>query len=199
MFILYLPFCSRPLWPARQSRLERMAEFQQRGEDLENNSAECKSLLQEAREQLAYLEERMKEGDEDEEREAELKKVQAKIKKLEEDEKSFEKLLEEHRREEKKLPWDVDTISKDGFSKVTRGHEVQSDLLGSWFTSCLTFFCRVYLTLSLHQRRMLGRKRWRPTRPLWRSMQKKSNTLVSKLCCLLCLPSCFHTLSHPTA
>ncbi|XP_030592920.1 hsp90 co-chaperone Cdc37-like isoform X2 [Archocentrus centrarchus] len=99
------------------SRLERMAEFQQRGEDLANNFAECKSLLQEAREQLAYLEERMKEGDEDEEREVELKKVQAKIKKLEEDEKSFEKLLEEHRKEEKKLPWNVDTISKDGFSK----------------------------------------------------------------------------------
>ncbi|XP_070684439.1 hsp90 co-chaperone Cdc37 [Pempheris klunzingeri] len=100
-----------------RSRLEKMAEFQQRGEDLENNFAECKRLLEEAKVRLKELEEGNKEGEEDEEREAELKKVQAEVRKLKKDEKSFEKMIEEHRREEKKKPWNVDTISQEGFSK----------------------------------------------------------------------------------
>ncbi|KAJ4944122.1 hypothetical protein JOQ06_012667 [Pogonophryne albipinna] len=75
-----------------RARLERMVAFQQRGEELENNISECKRLL-------------------------ELKKVQAEVKKLKKDEKSFQKMIEEYRREEKKQPWDVDSISKDGFSK----------------------------------------------------------------------------------
>ncbi|KAM9315061.1 hsp90 co-chaperone Cdc37-like isoform 1-T1 [Pholidichthys leucotaenia] len=95
-----------------------MAEFQQRGEDLENDSAECRRLLEEAQGRLAYLEERRKEcGGGDQELEAELKKTQGEVKKLEKDERSFEKLIKEHQKEEKKLPWNVDTISKDGFSK----------------------------------------------------------------------------------
>ncbi|XP_044043986.1 hsp90 co-chaperone Cdc37 isoform X1 [Siniperca chuatsi] len=98
-------------------RLERMAEFQHRGEDLENNFAECKRLLEEAQGRLKELEEGKREGEEDEEREAELKKVQAEVRKLKKDEKSFGKMIEEHRREEKKLPWNVDTINKEGFSK----------------------------------------------------------------------------------
>lgn len=102
----------------QQARLERMAEFQQRGEDLENNSAECKRLLEQAQGRLRELEEGRKEGVEDEEREAELKKVQAEVKKLKKDEKAFEKMIEEYQREEKKQPWNVDTISKEGFSKV---------------------------------------------------------------------------------
>lgn len=98
--------------------MERMAEFQQRGEDLENNSAECKRLLEQAQGRLRELKEGRKEGEEDEEREAELKKVQAEVKKLKKDEKAFEKMIEEYQREEKKQPWNVDTISKEGFSKV---------------------------------------------------------------------------------
>ncbi|XP_041790294.1 hsp90 co-chaperone Cdc37 isoform X1 [Chelmon rostratus] len=100
-----------------RSRLEKMVEFQQRGEDLETNFAECKRLLEEAQGRLKELEEGRKEGEEDEEREAELNKVQAEVRKLKKDEKLFEKMIEEHRREEKKLPWNVDTISKEGFSK----------------------------------------------------------------------------------
>lgn len=96
----------------QQTRLEKMADFQQRGEDLENNSAECQRLVKEAQKQLKKLE--MMERDDDEAREAELKRVQ-------DDEKCFEKLKEEHRREEGKLPWNVDTLSKDGFIKVNDG------------------------------------------------------------------------------
>lgn len=98
-----------------------MAEFQQRGEDLEINFAECKRLLEEAQGRLKELEEGRNVGEEDEEREAELKKVQAEVRKLKKNEKTFEKMIEEHRREEKKLPWNVDTISKEGFSKVRHG------------------------------------------------------------------------------
>ncbi|KAG7222569.1 hypothetical protein INR49_016166, partial [Caranx melampygus] len=101
----------------KEARLEKMAEFVQKGEDLENNSAECKRLLEEAQGRLRELEEAKKEGEEDEERDAELEKVQAEVRKLKKDEKAFEKMLEQYRREEKKLPWSVDTISKEGFSK----------------------------------------------------------------------------------
>ncbi|KAM9363760.1 hsp90 co-chaperone Cdc37-like [Symphorus nematophorus] len=113
------PFVDTPsLFRMRhRARLEGMVEFQQRGEDLENNLAECKRQLEEAQGRLKELEEGRKEEEEDKDREAELKKVQAEVRKLKKDEKSFEKMIEEHRREEKKLPWNVDTISKEGFSK----------------------------------------------------------------------------------
>ena len=98
-----------------------MAEFQHRGEDLEDNFAECKRLLEEAQGRLRELEEG---SEEDAEKEAELREIQAEVRKLKKDLKSFEKMMEEHRREEKKLPWNVDTISKEGFSKVKHGIRV---------------------------------------------------------------------------
>nr|XP_019964225.1 PREDICTED: hsp90 co-chaperone Cdc37-like isoform X1 [Paralichthys olivaceus] len=100
-----------------RARLERMAEFQQRGEDLENNLAECKRLLEEAQGRLRELEEGREEGEEDQGREAELKKVQAELRKLKKDEKTFANMLKEYQRELNKLPWNVDSISKEGFSK----------------------------------------------------------------------------------
>uniref|UniRef100_A0A667W8A6 Hsp90 co-chaperone Cdc37 n=1 Tax=Myripristis murdjan TaxID=586833 RepID=A0A667W8A6_9TELE len=102
-----------------RARLEQMAEFQQRGEDLENNLAECKRRIEEAQGRVRELEEGSKEGDEEEEedRKAELIKARAEVKKLRKDKQLFEKMMEEYRREEKRLPWNVDTLSKDGFSK----------------------------------------------------------------------------------
>lgn len=98
-----------------------MAEFQQRGDELENNYAECKRLLEEVQKHLEELE---KGGERDEERNSELKKIQDEFRRLKEDEKLFEKLIGEHRQEEKKLPWNVDTLSKEGFSKVRHSIEV---------------------------------------------------------------------------
>lgn len=95
-----------------------MAAFQQRGEDLQTNFAECQRLLEETQRRLRYLQDGMKDREADEEKEAELKKVQSEVEKLKQDEKSFQLLMEDHQREEKKLPWNVDTISKEGFSKV---------------------------------------------------------------------------------
>ncbi|XP_023257024.1 hsp90 co-chaperone Cdc37-like isoform X1 [Seriola lalandi dorsalis] len=100
-----------------RARLEKMAEFQQKGEDLENNFAQCRRLLEEAQGRLRELQQVKKEGEEDEEQEAELKRVQTEVRELKKDEKAFEKMMEQYRREEKKLPWNVDTISKEGFSK----------------------------------------------------------------------------------
>ncbi|XP_053184238.1 hsp90 co-chaperone Cdc37-like [Scomber japonicus] len=113
------PFVDTPsLFRMRhRSRLERMIDFQQRGEELEDHFAECKRFLEEAQGRLRELEEGRKEGEEDEEKEAELEKIQAEVRKLKKDKKSFEKMIEEYRREEKNLPWNVDTISKEGFSK----------------------------------------------------------------------------------
>lgn len=95
-----------------------MAEFQQRGDDLENNFAECKRRLEEAGGHLKRLEAGRSDGKEDEERDAELKKVRAVVEKLKEDQKSFGRLIREYKEEEKKLPWNVDTLSKEGFSKA---------------------------------------------------------------------------------
>lgn len=112
---------------SQQSRLDKFAEFQQRGEELENNFAECKRLLKDAQGRLEELEVGRKAGEEDEEKEAELRKVKAEVRKLKKDENSFEEMIEEHRRGKKRLPWNVDTISKEGFSKVRplhQGHKI---------------------------------------------------------------------------
>ncbi|XP_049576845.1 hsp90 co-chaperone Cdc37 isoform X1 [Syngnathus scovelli] len=95
-----------------RARLEKMAGFQQRGEDLESNLAECGRLLEEAERRLRAMEERKTEVEE-----ANLTSVRAEVKKLKKDKRLFEKMREQHKREEKRLPWNVDTISKDGFSR----------------------------------------------------------------------------------
>ncbi|XP_057700067.1 hsp90 co-chaperone Cdc37-like isoform X1 [Corythoichthys intestinalis] len=92
-------------------RLEKMAAFQQRGEDLESNLNECSKLLEEAQERLQVIKAR------NEVDEAELTKIRAEVKKMSKDKRQFEKMLEEHKNQEKRLPWNVDTISKEGFSK----------------------------------------------------------------------------------
>ncbi|XP_030001772.1 hsp90 co-chaperone Cdc37-like isoform X1 [Sphaeramia orbicularis] len=113
------PFVDTPsLYRMRhRSRLEKMADFQLRGEELETNLEKCKRKLEEAQGRLTELERESKDEEEDREREAELKTVQAEVRKLKKDAKKFEEMIQEYQREKKKLPWNVDTISKDGFSK----------------------------------------------------------------------------------
>ncbi|XP_055364899.1 hsp90 co-chaperone Cdc37 isoform X2 [Betta splendens] len=113
------PFVDAPsLFRMRhRTRLQKSSEIQQRGEDLRNNFAECRRLLDDAQQRLRALEEGRRAGDAGEEREAELRKAEAEVSKLKEDEERFEDLVEEHMREAKRMPWNVDTISKEGFSK----------------------------------------------------------------------------------
>lgn len=63
---------------------------------------------------------------------AEAESLRVEVMRLKKDEKSFERMIEEHKRQEKELPWNVDTISKEGFSKVSlRGNDPHK-LSDSW-------------------------------------------------------------------
>ncbi|XP_042171889.1 hsp90 co-chaperone Cdc37 [Oncorhynchus tshawytscha] len=99
-----------------QARVEKQVAFEEKGEELERNMAECKRRLEEVQYRVKELEqEGKKEGEE--ERKTALSKAQAEEKKYRKDQRLWEKKMEEHRREEKKMPWNVDTLSKEGFSK----------------------------------------------------------------------------------
>lgn len=126
-YFIYLFFTVIHCDLSQQSRLEKFGEFQQREEELKNNFAECKRLLKDAQGRLKELEEGSTGKDENVESEAELRRAKAEVRKLKKDENSFEKMIEEHRREKKRLPWNVDTISKEGFSKV-RSSSASQDL-----------------------------------------------------------------------
>ncbi|XP_048847015.1 hsp90 co-chaperone Cdc37 [Brienomyrus brachyistius] len=95
-----------------QARMERMEQFQKKGDELEKAQVECKRKLAEVQKKLQELE-----CSAIEEAKAELSQVRVEEKQLKKEEKECDKKLEEYRREEKKMPWNVDTLSKDGFSK----------------------------------------------------------------------------------
>ncbi|XP_049417704.1 hsp90 co-chaperone Cdc37 [Epinephelus fuscoguttatus] len=95
-----------------QARVERMEEFQKKGEELNKSLNECRRKLAETQKKMQEL--NITSTDD---AKAELSKVQAEEKKLKKEERDWEKKVAEHSREEKKMPWNVDTLSKEGFSK----------------------------------------------------------------------------------
>ncbi|XP_063056043.1 hsp90 co-chaperone Cdc37 [Engraulis encrasicolus] len=95
-----------------QARVERMETFQKKGEELEKALTESKKKLSEAQKKVKGLE-----GASTDEAKAELAKAQAEEKAARKEERAAEKKVDEYRRDEKKQPWNVDTLSKDGFSK----------------------------------------------------------------------------------
>jgi len=95
-----------------QARVERMEEFQKKDQELGKGLAECRRKLADAQKKVQELT-----ASTTDDAKAELSKAQAEEKKLKKEERDWERKLEEHRREEKKMPWNVDTLSKDGFSK----------------------------------------------------------------------------------
>lgn len=95
-----------------QARVERMEAFQKKGEELEKALTESKKKLSEAQKKVKGLE-----GASTDEAKAELAKAQAEEKAARKEERAAEKKVDEYRRDEKKQPWNVDTLSKDGFSK----------------------------------------------------------------------------------
>ncbi|KAI5091203.1 hsp90 co-chaperone Cdc37 [Silurus meridionalis] len=95
-----------------QARVERMEAFQKKGADLEKSLLEAKKKLSEAQRRVQELE---KAGTDEAKKELEEAKNQEK--QLRKEERGCEKKVEEHRREEKKMPWNIDTLSKEGFSK----------------------------------------------------------------------------------
>lgn len=95
-----------------QARVERMEEFQRKGEDLSKSLSESRRKLAEAQKKVQELS--LSTTDD---AKADLSKAQSEEKKLRKEEREWEKKLEDHNREEKKMPWNVDTLSKEGFSK----------------------------------------------------------------------------------
>ncbi|XP_069004942.1 hsp90 co-chaperone Cdc37-like [Embiotoca jacksoni] len=95
-----------------QARVERMEEFQTKGEDLNKGLGDCRRKLAEAQKKIQEL--NISPSDDTK---VELTKAQADEKKLKKEEREMQKKMDEHNREEKKMPWNVDTLSKEGFSK----------------------------------------------------------------------------------
>ncbi|XP_036945890.1 hsp90 co-chaperone Cdc37 [Acanthopagrus latus] len=95
-----------------QARVERMEDFNKKGEEIDKTLRECKRKVAEAQKKVQELS--ISTSDD---AKKELTKAQAEEKKLKKEEREWEKKMEEHIREEKKMPWNVDTLSKEGFSK----------------------------------------------------------------------------------
>ncbi|XP_047658927.1 hsp90 co-chaperone Cdc37 isoform X1 [Tachysurus fulvidraco] len=95
-----------------QARVERMEAFQMKGVELEKSLSEVRKKLSEAQRKVKKLE-----GASTEQAKKELEEAKNEEKQLRKEERSWEKKIDEHRREEKKMPWNVDTLSKEGFSK----------------------------------------------------------------------------------
>lgn len=86
-----------------QARLERMAELEQSKKEVTSKKVETEKQLQQLSKEAA--------NSDDKELKEKLKKLEIEQKELEEKEKEIEK-------KEKSLPWNVDTISKEGWSKT---------------------------------------------------------------------------------
>lgn len=84
-----------------------------KGEELEKSLAESRRKLAEAQRRVQELS-----SASTPEAKVDLTKAQEEEKQLKKQERSWEKKMQEHRTEEKKMPWNVDTLSKEGFSKV---------------------------------------------------------------------------------
>ncbi|XP_014816884.1 PREDICTED: non-receptor tyrosine-protein kinase TYK2-like [Calidris pugnax] len=96
-----------------QARVERMEQFQKEKEELDKGCRECKRKLAECQRKLKELEVSEPGGN----GKGELEKLRAEAQQLRKEEKSWENKLEELKKKEKNMPWNVDTLSKDGFSK----------------------------------------------------------------------------------
>lgn len=92
-----------------QARLERMAEFEHEKDELKKKQDEHKQMIAEVKSKIKYAE-----GSADFNM-ADLKKQLAN---LEEEEEKLKNSEEELRKKEKLMPWNVDTISHEGFTKT---------------------------------------------------------------------------------
>lgn len=96
-----------------QARVERMEDYHKKGDDISKALNESRRKLAEAQKKVQELS-----ASSTDDAKAELSKAQAEEKKQKKEERDIDKKLAEHNREEKKMPWNVDTLSKEGFSKV---------------------------------------------------------------------------------
>ncbi|XP_052541125.1 hsp90 co-chaperone Cdc37 [Tympanuchus pallidicinctus] len=99
-----------------QARVERMEQFQKEKEELDKGCRECKRKLAECQRKLKELEVAEPGGGSGGAR-GERERLQAEAQQLRHEERNWESKMEELRKKEKNMPWNVDTLSKDGFSK----------------------------------------------------------------------------------
>ncbi|KAL8164493.1 UNVERIFIED_CONTAM: hsp90 co-chaperone Cdc37 [Gekko kuhli] len=95
-----------------QARVERMEQFQKEKEEVDKGCRDCKRKLAECQKKMKELELSKAEGSR-----SELQRLQAEAQQLKKEERSWEEKADTLRKKEKTMPWNVDTLSKDGFSK----------------------------------------------------------------------------------
>ncbi|XP_048378114.1 hsp90 co-chaperone Cdc37 isoform X1 [Stegostoma tigrinum] len=95
-----------------QARIERMEEAQREREEYEKACGDCKRKLNECQKKLKDLQ--LLETDD---AKKEIEKLQAELKQLKKEEKEWDKKGISLMKKEKAMPWNVDTLSKEGFSK----------------------------------------------------------------------------------
>lgn len=125
----------------KQARVERMEEFQQKGEEINKGLVDCRRKLAETQRKLKELN-----VSTPDDAKTELSKVQAEEKKLKKEERDWEKKVDEHNREEKKMPWNVDTLSKEGFSKVSNHNARKVAEMHSCLCCCLHFCVTIHIS-----------------------------------------------------
>ncbi|XP_072346953.1 hsp90 co-chaperone Cdc37 [Scyliorhinus torazame] len=95
-----------------QARVERMEEAQKEREEYEKACGDCQRKLGECQKKLKDL---MLLGTDDAKKD--IEKLQAEVKQLKKEEKDWDKKGTSLKKKEKSMPWNVDTLSKEGFSK----------------------------------------------------------------------------------
>ncbi|XP_062891760.1 hsp90 co-chaperone Cdc37 [Mobula hypostoma] len=95
-----------------QARIERMEEAQKEREEYEKGSGDVKRKLSECQKKLKEL--ALAETDD---AKIEIEKLQDELKQLKKEEKEWDKKGALLKKKEKSMPWNVDTLSKEGFSK----------------------------------------------------------------------------------
>ncbi|XP_059848305.1 hsp90 co-chaperone Cdc37 [Hypanus sabinus] len=95
-----------------QARIERMEEAQKEREEYEKGSSDVKRKLSECQKKLKEL--ALAKTDD---AKIEIEKLQDELKQLKKEEKEWDKKGALLKKKEKSMPWNVDTLSKEGFSK----------------------------------------------------------------------------------
>ncbi|XP_041033121.1 hsp90 co-chaperone Cdc37 isoform X2 [Carcharodon carcharias] len=95
-----------------EARIERMEEAQKEREEYEKACGDCKRKLTECQKKLKDL--LLLETDD---AKKEIEKLQTELKQLKKEEKEWDKKGASLKKKEKAMPWNVDTLSKEGFSK----------------------------------------------------------------------------------
>uniref|UniRef100_A0A1W7RGQ6 Hsp90 co-chaperone Cdc37 n=1 Tax=Agkistrodon contortrix contortrix TaxID=8713 RepID=A0A1W7RGQ6_AGKCO len=106
-----------------QARVERMEQFHKEKEEAEKGSRDCKRKLAECQKKIKELELANRESSKNE-----VQRLQAEAQQLKKEEKNWDNKAEELRKKEKNMPWNVDTLSKDGFSKSVFNVKTEQDV-----------------------------------------------------------------------